>query len=157
MRRLDFAVDRVLPNPGRLNHFAVVQLHHQPHFFAKFQGHQKFAKELRQQFRQRSTRIIGNAMAVLAVLAHRRQEHGSIQTFLVAKVVADGRQIDVSRLRHLANRGLLKTVLGEQSQPGSKQPLSRFDAVGARRRACGLVDQFSHGYFWRGMGNRIMR
>ena len=42
-------------------------------------------------------------MAVLAVLAHRRQEHGSIQPFLVAKVVADGRQIDVSRLRHLAN------------------------------------------------------
>ena len=80
---------------------------------------------------------------VAGVAAHRLAEGGRIEAFLVAEVVADGRDVDLGLAGDLARGSLGEALLREQPQGSVEQPVACLGAVCARCPARCLGDRIS--------------
>ena len=84
---------QVLYSDVGFQHFAEMQTGAQLHQVALLERFEKARQETFQRLAQREMRLVV-ARNIVGRLAHRLDEHGAIQTLLVAEVIADGSDVD---------------------------------------------------------------
>ena len=128
---LDMAVHLLPPDAGGFQHFAEVQFHALLYQVALLEWLHKTAHQVIQcpfQGMGGVVNLVGRYRGVVTGVG----EHGLVQAGLVAKVVADGGNVDLRRQRNLAGGGLGKTLLCKQGQCCIQQAVARVDAVTAQ-------------------------
>lgn len=119
-----------------LDHFPVVNAHHQPDAFALLEGRHEHHEHLVQHGFEGLREIqaggaVGGLDHAAVGVAAGAIDGGFVEVGLVAKVVGDGAQIHACGFGNLTGGGFLVAVGGEQAQCGIQQALARLGAVGA--------------------------